>query len=390
MVVIVKKLTAVLLTVVLLCLHCFATEEDALPAAALVNASIPCKSAILIEPTSGRILFEKDPDIKMPPASITKVMSLLLVMEALDSGKISIDDIVTASPHAISMGGSQIWLRENEQFSVHELLKAAAISSANDATVALGEHVAGSHDGFVAMMNKRAAELGMTNTTFVNATGLDAAGHLTTARDIATMSIELLKHPKILEYTTVWMDSLRNGATQLVNTNKLIRFYEGATGLKTGTTDGAGHCLSASATRNNLSLVAVVLGANTGDERFGAARGLLNYGFANYEMADMPPPDPGLSPLPVRMGNDDTVAILPKAPERVLVEKGISSPITQQQELAADITAPFIEGTQVGKVTLFRDGVVLTEYPLVTANAVDERTLRSSMGMFFDELLDMR
>lgn len=223
-------------------------REDALPAAALVNPEIPWSSAILIEQTSGRVLFEKDPDTPMPPASITKIMTLLLVMEALDAGTITLETAVTCSPHAASMGGAQIWLEPGEQMTVHELLKATAISSANDAAVALGELISGSEEAFVARMNERAGELGMKNTTFQNATGLDAQGHLTTARDIAVMSQALLSHPLITEYSTVWMDSLRNGETQLVNTNKLVRFFEGATGLKTGTTDGAGYCLSASAT----------------------------------------------------------------------------------------------------------------------------------------------
>ena len=230
----------------------------------------------------------------MPPASITKIMTLPMVIEALDAGTITLETAVTCSPHAASMGGAQIWLEPGEQMTVHELLKATAISSANDAAVALGELISGSEEAFVARMNERAGELGMKNTTFQNATGLDAQGHLTTARDIAVMSQALLSHPLITEYSTVWMDSLRNGETQLVNTNKLIRFYEGATGLKTGTTDKAGYCVTASAKKNGMELVAVILDGQTSDLRFSAAKALLNYGFANYELAN---PDIGSEAL---------------------------------------------------------------------------------------------
>ena len=242
---------------------------------------VPAKSAILMEQSTGQVLCEMNADEQMPPASITKVMTLLLVMEAVESGRLSLEDTVTCSPHASSMGGSQIWLEVGEQMTVQDLIKATAVASANDASVALAEKVAGSEDAFVVMMNERAEQLGMTGTHFVNCTGLDAPGHLTTARDIATMSRILIQHPMIREYSSIWMDSLRGGETQLVNTNKLVRFYDGATGLKTGTTDGAGSCLAATATRNGLSLVAVSLGSATSDERFQSARNILEYGCAN-------------------------------------------------------------------------------------------------------------
>lgn len=365
-------------------------EEDSLPAAALVNTSIPCRSAILIEPESSKILFEKDADTQMPPASITKIMTMLLVMEAIDSGKISLDDVVTCSPHASSMGGTQIWFEPGEQMTVHELLKATAIASANDAAVALGEQVSGSEEAFVNLMNTRAQELGMTNTSFKNATGLDADGHLTTARDIATMSAELLKHPKITEYTTIWMDSLRNGETQLVNTNKLVRFFKGATGLKTGTTDGAGSCLSASATRDGLSLIAVVLGANTSDERFGAARGLLEYGFANYEAKPVPDPEPALTPIKVTGGVRQEVQLKSCAPKQMLVEKGRGTSMTQQQNMVEEFEAPVEEGEHAGTVRVMLDGVVICEYDVVTAEAVDKMDLRSALGLIWAELTRMR
>ncbi len=367
-----------------------AQEEDSMPAAAMVNTNIPCRSAILIEPESSKILFEKDADTLMPPASITKIMTLLLVMEAIDSGKISLDDVVTCSPHASSMGGSQIWFEPGEQMTVHELLKATAIASANDAAVALGEQVSGSEEAFVNLMNTRAQELGMTNTTFKNATGLDAEGHLTTARDIATMSAELLKHPKITEYTTIWMDSLRNGETQLVNTNKLVRFFKGATGLKTGTTDGAGSCLSASATRDGLSLIAVVLGSDTSDQRFGAARGLLEYGFANYEAKPIPDPDPALTPIKVRGGVRQEVNLKSRAPKQMLVEKGRGTALAQQQNIVEDFEAPVAEGTHAGTIRVMLDGVIICEYDVVTAEAVDKMNLRSALGLIWAELTRLR
>lgn len=366
-----------------------AQEEEALPAAALVNTNIPCRSAILIEPESGKILFEKDADTLMPPASITKIMTMLLVMEAIDSGKISLDDAVTCSPHASSMGGTQIWFEPGEQMTVHELLKATAIASANDAAVALGEHVSGSEEAFVNLMNTRAKELGMTNTTFKNATGLDADGHLTTARDIAAMSAELLKHPKITEYTTIWMDSLRNGETQLVNTNKLVRFFKGATGLKTGTTDGAGSCLSASATRDGLSLIAVVLGSDTSDQRFGSARGLLEYGFANYEAKAVPAPEPPIAPLKVKGGVRQQVELKSCAPKQMLVEKGRGSSLTQQQKMVEEFEAPVAEGTHAGTIRVMLDGVIICEYDVVTAESVDKMDMRSALGLIWAELTRM-
>ncbi|MBO5021106.1 MAG: D-alanyl-D-alanine carboxypeptidase, partial [Clostridia bacterium] len=238
-----------------------------------------------MECNTGKILYEADSDEKLAPASITKIMSLLLVMEAIDSKELSLETVITASEHACSMGGSQIWLEPGESMTVDELLKATVIASANDACVALGEQIAGSEEGFVALMNERAKELGMNNTTFLNCTGLDADGHLTSAHDVAVMSSELIKHDLIKKYSTVWMDSLRDGNSELVNTNKLVRFYEGTTGLKTGTTGIAKYCLSATAERNGLELCAVVMAGETSDDRFGGAKKLLDYGFANYSFS---------------------------------------------------------------------------------------------------------
>ena len=253
---------------------------------------VEAPSALLMEKETGTVLFAKDEHAKLEPASVTKVMTLLLVMEAIDAGTLHYDDIVTASAHACSMGGSQIWLEENEQMTVSDMLKAVCVVSANDCAVALAEAVAGSEEAFVDRMNQRAAELGMTDTTFKNATGLPAEGHVTSAYDIALMSRELiLNHPDIRQYTTIWMDSLRNGASSLVNTNRLIRFYEGATGLKTGSTDSALYCLSATAERDGMELIAVIMKGSTSAQRFEDAQALLNYGFATYALALRDAPD---------------------------------------------------------------------------------------------------
>ena len=248
---------------------------------------IKAKSAVLLEPNTGKILYEQNADEPLPPASITKIMSLLLVMEALDRGDFTLETVVNASEHACSMGGSQIWLEPGEGMTVHDLLKATVIASANDACVALGELVAGSEEGFVELMNSRAKELGMNSTTFKNCTGLDAEGHITTANDVAIMSGELIKHDLIKDYSTVWMDTLRDGKSELVNTNKLVRFYKGTTGLKTGTTSVAKYCLSATAEREGLSLVAVVMAGETSTARFEGAKKLLDFGFANFSFSQI-------------------------------------------------------------------------------------------------------
>ena len=283
-----KKLAAALLAAALL----------VLPAQAVSGApTVDAAAAVLMEKETGAILYEQNAHDKLEPASVTKVMSLLLVLEAIDDGRLALDDMVTVSAHAASMGGSQVYLKEGEQMSVDDMLKAVAVVSGNDAAVALAEHLAGSEEGFVEQMNQRAAELGMTDTCFVNCTGLPAAGHLTSAHDIAVMSRALIQHPKIRDYTTIWMDSIRGGQFQLANTNKLVRFYEGATGLKTGSTDAAGYCLSATAERDGMELIAVVLKAKTSEQRFESAKSLLNFGFANYTLTDVYPGQAGTPPL---------------------------------------------------------------------------------------------
>ena len=300
----------------------FEDYAAAMPVAASAEGlNVSATAALLMERSSGTVLFEKNADARRAPASITKIMTLLLTMEAVDGGKLALTDRVTASAHAASMGGSQIWLKEGESMTVDELLKAVCVASANDAAVALAEHLAGSEEAFVADMNRRAAELGMNNTRFVNCCGLDADGHETTARDIALMARALLDHPLITQYTTIWMDSLRNGATQLVNTNKLVRFYQGAMGLKTGTTDKAGYCVAASAAQNDMELIAVVLDGATSDKRFADAKALLNFGFANFEIARLHPEELTLDPVPVRHGTAPAVEVTGEAMAPLLVEK---------------------------------------------------------------------
>lgn len=361
-------------------------EMDALEAAAKADETLPARSAILMEQDTGRVLFEKNPDEPMPPASITKVMTLLLTMEAIESGQIRLTDMVACSEYAASMGGSQIWLEPGEEMSVDDLLKATAIASANDAAVDLAELVAGSEEAFVDRMNARAEELGMENTHFMNATGLDEEGHVSTARDIALMSRALLQYPLISEYSKIWMSSLRNGETQLVNTNKLIRFYNGCTGLKTGTTDGAGSCLSASATRKGLSLIAVTLGSPTSAERFSAARGLLDYGFANYIKAPIPPLE-GIGPVHVTRGVEDQVQVQANQPDSVIIRSGQQVKITQEPELAEEVEAPVEAGQRLGKVAVKMDGELLLEYDLVAATPIERMTFLTALKFLLNELV---
>ena len=314
---------------------------------------IKAKSVILLEPDTREVLYEANADEKLPPASITKIMSLLLVMEAIDRGDYTVEDVVSASDHAASMGGSQIWLEPGESMTVDDLLKAAVIASANDATVALAEKTAGSEEGFVQLMNKRAKELGMNDTVFKNATGLDAEGHLSTAHDVALMSAELIKHPLIKNYSTVWMDTLRDGESELVNTNKLVRFYEGTTGLKTGTTADAGYCLSATAQRNGMELVAVVMGGETSPARFEGAKKLLDYGFANYATQKIEPEFQNGTKIKVKGGTDRELPLSTGKPLNILLKKSEKAEITQSVNLPESVTAPVKKGDKVGEIEVF-------------------------------------
>ena len=344
---------------------------------------IPAKSCILMEVNTGEILYESESHLKLPPASITKVMALLLVMEAIDAGQLSLETMLTASPYACSMGGSQIWLEPNEQMSVNDLLKAAVIGSANDATVMLGEALAGSEEGFVSMMNERATQLGLTDTNFVNSTGLDADGHVTSAHDIAVMSRELIKHDLIKNYSTVWMDSLRNGESELVNTNKLVRFYQGCTGLKTGTTSGAGACLSATAERDGLELVAVVMGAGNSNDRFNGARKLLDYGFANYTFVTVTAPPEDLHEISISGGTLNRVTAICTEKKGFLIEKKKVKTLTLQTELPETLKAPISEGQQIGVTRVFSDGREIGTVKIVAKEEVKKITF----GFSFKNLI---
>ena len=375
-----KKLLSAVLAAALLALPVPAAQ------AASGAPAVNCGAAVLMEKETGTILYEQNSHDKLEPASVTKIMTLLLVMEAIDSGRISLDQTVSISARAVSMGGSQIWLKEGEQMTVRDLLKAVAVVSANDGAVALAELVAGSEEGFVALMNQRAKELGMADTTFVNCTGLPAAGHLTSAHDIALMSRELIRsHPSIREYTTIWMDSLRDGAFQLTNTNKLIRFYDGATGLKTGSTDSALYCLSATAERSGMELIAVVLKSPTSQERFDAARALLDYGFANYTLMDVYP-DQALPPIDVLLGEADCVQPVLSQSSRILVDKAQLNSVTSQINLCENVEAPVEAGQKLGEMVVTVDGQVLQTIPIVAERAVDRLTVPGIFLRFLDRL----
>ena len=364
-------------------------ESTTVNAAIGQTLDIKAKSVVLMEPNTGKVLYESNSDEKLPPASITKIMSLLLVMEAIDRGDISLETVVTASEHACSMGGSQIWLEPGETMTVNDLLKAAVIASANDACVALGETVAGSEEGFVALMNERAGELGMTNTHFVNCTGLDAEGHLTSAYDVALMSSALIKHDLIKDYSTVWMDTLRDGKSELVNTNKLVRFYEGTTGLKTGTTSTAKYCLSATAERNGLELVAVVMAGESSNDRFGGAKKLLDYGFANYNYSSIDAGLEGKLKLEVLKGTQKTVEVSPQSTLNVLLPKSASGKIERKTVLSENVTAPVKKGDVLGTVTVTLDGEQLGEIPLVAKNSVKRLTLCVTLGWILKGLFQL-
>lgn len=344
------------------------------------------KSAILMDQTSGTVLFEKNAHEKLAIASVTKVMTLLLVMEALNQGRITLEDPVTCSDVAASMGGSQIWLEPGEIMTVHELLKAAAVVSANDACAALAEHISGSIEGFVAEMNTRAAELGMNDTLFLDCSGLSDDAY-SSAYDVALMSRELMKHEKITEYTTIWMDTLRDGKSQLVNTNKLVRHYTGATGLKTGTTSKAGHCLSATAQRDGLGLIAVILGCETTDERFGGARKMLDYGFANYTIYTPEIDTTALTPVPVLRGLAETVTPTVELPSAFLIKKGQEKNVSCSLELAEDLEAPVYEGQVIGSISLVLDGEEIAQYDVHAAEAVDRLKTGNAFMLLLEALL---
>ena len=362
-------------------------DSDVVEAAAPADFSaLKAKSYVLMERETGRVLAAGHERDELAPASITKIMSLLLIMEALDSGKLQLTQEVTCSEHAASMGGSQIWLEPGETMTVDDLLKAVAVGSANDATVALAEEIAGSEENFVAEMNETAKALGMTNTHFVNCSGLDGEGHYTSAADIALMARELLKHEQIKNYTTIWMDSLRNGATQLVNTNKLVRFYDGATGLKTGTTDQAGCCLAATAERDGMELIAVVMGCPTSNDRFASAKSLLNYGFAHYEYLNIPLDLSDRGTLPVTHGTMQSVSLTLPESVRVLTERG-DRETAVTFHLPQSLEAPVMAGEVIGRAEVAVGGEAAADVEIRAADDVPEMTmgralLRVLQGLF--------
>ena len=347
------------------------------PLVRAAGPDIAAPSAILMDAATGTVLYEKNASERLRPASVTKVMTLLLVMEALDTGRIGWNDTVIASEAACAKGGSQVYLEPGEEMSMDEMLKSVVVSSANDCATALAEHVAGSESAFVGMMNQRAQELGLLDTNFVNCTGLDdapeAAEHLTTAHDIAVISRELLKHDRIRDYTTIWMDTVRGGKFGLSNTNKLVRFYQGTTGLKTGYTSAAGHCLAASAKRDGIELIAVVLHCASSADRFSSAKALLDYGFANYALVSAEMPEP-LQPVPVTLGQKAAVQPELQQAAPILIEKGLQAAVTRTVTLAERVEAPVAAGQQLGTLTISANGETLAEIPIIAPEAIERLT----------------
>ena len=353
------------------------------PAAALSDDSVTAPSAVLMEASTGKIVYEKNSHEQRPCASVTKVMTLLLVFEAIDNGKLSFDDTITASEHAASMGGSDIWLENGETMSADDMIKATVVASANDAAVALSEHLSGSEDAFVEQMNERAKELGMNDTVFKNCNGLDEEGHVTSANDVAIMSRELTKHEKIFDYTSIWLDNLRGGETQIVNTNKLLKTYNGITGLKTGTTDDAGCCMSATATRGDVSLIAVVLGCNTGKERFADAAALLDYGFANIAVKELNIPEDMPTSIDVNGGMEKSVDLRCEVNSNVVVDKSENADIKTELDLPESLDAPIEQDQVVGTLTFTVNGE--TQSFDITAEQAVEKT---SFGLIFEVLFN--
>ena len=371
-----------------LCLFLIVAVVLSVPVGA-VDMNIPAKSAVLMDVATGTVLYEQNPHTPLAPASVTKVMTMLLIMEAIDSGRIRWDDSVTTSESAAAKGGSQIYLKLGEMMSVTDMVKSIAVSSANDCACAMAEHLAGSEAAFVELMNKRAKELGMNDTHFVNCTGLDddpnAKDHKTSAYDIALMSRELLKnHPDIKKFTTIWMDTVRNGEFGLSNTNKLVRFYQGATGLKTGFTSQAGYCLSASALREDMEVVAVVMGCETSKDRFAACKSMLDYGFAGYALIT---PHTETAEIPVKLGVADRVKAIPSGEDAVLIDKAQKSMVTQQVVLDEQIDAPVSKGQRLGTLYIKAGEQVLKEIPMVAEESVPRLTFWQMFSRIFQKLV---
>lgn len=362
---------------------CFMMHSVVVFAESNTDLGLNAKSAILMEESTGNILYESNPDERLPIASVTKVMTMLLIMEAVDSGKISLDDMVTVSGNAMSYGGSTMFLETGEQLTVNDMLKGIAVASANDGCVAMAEHLAGSESAFVDMMNEKAKKLGMENTHFMNTNGLDEDDHYSSARDVAIMSRELMKHETIFNYTSIWMDTLRGGKFQLANTNKLIRFYDGANGLKTGSTSKALCCLSAAAKRNDMQLIAVVLGAPTSAERFASAKSLLDYGFANYAVNTQITAGDEVQKIAVEKGVDKEVGVVAGDSCSTLVKKGQEDNITKEIKIDETITAPIEAGQKIGTMTISRDGEVIADIDLNALSAVEKKGIGLIIKDFF-------
>lgn len=379
-----KLLLALIIAIIFTAIPVFSVEVNA-----VTEETITAPSAVLMETSSGKILFEKNPHEQRPCASITKVMTMLLVCEAIDNGKLSLDDTITASAHAASMGGSDIWLEEGETMSADDMIKATVVASANDAAVALAEHLCGSEEVFVEKMNEKASQLGMNDTVFKNCNGLDEDGHITSAYDVAVMSRELMKHEMIFDYTSIWLDNLRDGKTQIVNTNKLLKTYKGITGLKTGTTNDAGCCMAASATRGDMSLVAVVLGCNSGKERFSDAAALLDYGFANFSVTQLKAPEDLPKTIKVENGMQGNIGIGCDVNASIVLDKNSSSKIVSKIDLPESIEAPVVSGQKLGTVTYSLDGNAVKSFEITALQDAEKISFASVFSVLLNSIISL-
>lgn len=381
----IKKLSAILAFVLTLSIVPLFSQK----AYAVTEDTITAPSAVLMEASSGKVLFEKNPHEQRPCASITKVMTMLLVCEAIDNGKLSLDDTITASAHAASMGGSDIWLEEGETMSADDMIKATVVASANDAAVALAEHLCGSEEVFVQKMNEKAQQLGMKETVFKNCNGLDEEGHITSAYDVAVMSRELMKHEMIFNYTSIWLDNLRDGKTQIVNTNKLLKTYNGITGLKTGTTNDAGCCMSASAKRGDMSLVAVVLGCNSGKERFSDAAALLDYGFANFSVTKLSLPEDMPKTIKVENGMVQNIGVDCDVSASIVLDKNSSSKIVSKIDLPESVEAPVAKGQRLGTVTYSLDGNTVKSFEITALQDAEKISFTSVFSVLLNSIISL-
>ena len=370
-----KRMLAAAFLAMLMMTPCTARAQSSMPLEAGTPFTITSPSVILMDAGTGRAIFEKSADERRPVASVTKVMTIFLTLEAVDEGRAALDDSVTVSPYASSMGGSQVYLDAGKRYALGDLLKSVIVASANDAAVALAEHLSGTHEAFVARMNERAKELGLENTHYVNCTGLPAQGHYTTARDVAMLSAQLDKHPKYYAFSTIWMDELTHPGgrkTQLTNTNRLVRFYPGCDGYKTGSTNEARYCISATAEKNGLRLIAVVLGADAGQTRFDEARSMLEYGFSGYQ-AFSPVKEGDLLGLsvPVRLGGSDSVSVVSGGTCNMLLPKGAQGEVSLEAALVEHVNAPVRKGDVLGEIRVMREGKIMQKMPAVAGETVE-------------------